>query len=60
MAEITQFQKMNGCSGCKHASDTDPQGKPAASCGKGFWCKHLNKAVDSKDGTSCANWGCQE
>ena len=56
MAEITKFQKMYGCSACKHASDTDPTGKPASAQGKGFWCKSLGKPVDSSEGAACEKW----
>ncbi len=56
MAEITKFQEMNGCSACKHAAQQDSGGKPASSYGTGFWCKKLNKGVNSKDGASCQSW----
>ncbi len=56
MAEPTKFQQMNGCSACKHAAQEDAEGKPAAALGAGFWCKHLKKPVNSKDGSSCPDW----
>ncbi len=60
MAEITKFQQMNGCSACKHAAQSDPQGKSAAEYGKGFWCNKLSKAVDSKEGSNCSEWEYEE
>jgi hypothetical protein len=56
MAEVTKFQAMNGCSACKHAAQTDPDGRSPAEEGKGFWCQVLGKAVDSKDGAQCEKW----
>ncbi len=56
MPEITTFQKMNGCSACKHAADKDPAGTPAAAHGKGYWCTNDAKLVDSRDGTACPGW----
>jgi hypothetical protein len=59
MAEVTKFQMMNGCSACKHAAPADKDGKTAASYGKVFWCKLLEKPVDAKDGTQCEKWECE-
>ncbi len=56
MAEPTKFQVMNGCSACKHASEKDANGKDATSYGANFWCKTQGKAVNSKDGSTCASW----
>jgi len=56
MAEITKFQEMNGCSACKHTSEKDAEGKDAASYGANFWCNHLGKPVNSKDGAACPSW----
>jgi hypothetical protein len=56
MAEITRFQQMNGCSACVHAAQADPQGKPAAAYGAGFWCVQLGRPVESKDGAACTQW----
>jgi hypothetical protein len=56
MAEVTKFQEMNGCSACMHAAEGDPAGTPASAHGKGFWCKPLARAVDSKDGGHCEKW----
>ncbi len=56
MATISKFQSMNGCAACKHATNSDPQGKPAAGYGKSYWCQPLGTAVDAKDGAACPNW----
>jgi hypothetical protein len=56
MAEISKFQAANGCSACKYAAQADKDGKTASSYGTGFWCKLLEKPVDSKDGTQCEKW----
>ncbi len=56
MAETKTFQAMNGCAACKHAKDADPDGKPAAVYGKGFWCLAQSKPVDAKDGATCPQW----
>lgn len=50
------FQLRNGCSACRHAVATDPQGKPAADHGKGFWCQVMGKPVDARDGSTCGQW----
>jgi len=56
MAEPTKFQKMNGCSACKHTAPADPAGTPAAAVGKVYWCTKLAKAVDPGDGSACPHW----
>ena len=56
MAEITKFQQMNGCSVCKRSKPRVVEGMLAAVSGKGFWCNHVNKAVDSKEGAACPEW----
>ncbi len=56
MGEPTAFQRMNGCSACKHARDADPSGTPAAIHGKAYWCTPLAKPVDARDGAACPSW----
>ncbi|MBU2590428.1 MAG: hypothetical protein ABIJ24_03755 [Nitrospinota bacterium] len=58
MAEITKFQEMNGCAGCKQADENFPQGKSAEDYGEGanFWCNVFKKGVATKYGCSCPSW----
>lgn len=58
MAEITRFQRINGCSVCKQAKHKKEDERRAAEPGK-FWCKHLNKTVDWKEGAACLEWTCE-
>ncbi|MBU2591148.1 MAG: hypothetical protein KKC21_03900 [Nitrospinae bacterium] len=54
MAEISKFQAMNGCSGCKQADGSAPQGEDISEAD--FWCSIFKKAVITKDGCSCPSW----
>jgi len=56
MNEITKFQRINGCSVCKHGKHREEEGMLAAEPGKGFWCNHFNKAVHWKEGAACPEW----
>lgn len=56
MADMEKFQKMYGCSACKHTADADDAEKPAAVYGKSYWCKKTVKAVDSPEGSACKDW----
>lgn len=56
MAEISRFQAMTGCSACQHAADADGQGVSAGSYGASFWCRVLERPVQTRDGATCERW----
>jgi hypothetical protein len=58
MTEITRFQRIDGCSVCKHAKQMDDDGLDPEPAGL-FWCRRFNKTVNWKEGADCPEWACE-
>ncbi len=58
--EMAKFRRINGCSVCKHAKHRDEIAGMAAERDEAFWCGHFNKAVNWKEGATCAEWACEK